>query len=472
MQEILGFYPLWYVPDFGSAYILAVTAVTHVLFSHTAVGASFLLAYLTTKAVKENREEELYPYIKKYIFSLLITSYIMGSITGPGIWFSATVASPRGISTLIHNFVWMWAAEWVWFVTEVVIIYLLYYLMDKIDRKTYMYLTWIFAGASFMTLALIVGILSFMLSPGSQVWFESGNVMDAFYNKNYFPHVFMRAFFMVSLGGLMGIAIATRLKDQQLKAELNKTMSLWGIGGTLFGSMMFLMYIATTPDNARFTLDFVITDAFKMSISSMVALVLLFFVYVYLKAKPIKFATPVIVMMVLVLSLALWPEEKIRETLRKPYVAGEFVWVNQIIAKDVPSKGITNEIGTINENGFLASHPFVPEKLKNVTEENKVDAGRAVAMVQCSSCHSVDTLGPRPLVKKLNGLTNPDIIYNFISTRLSGHPEMGGAPYMPQLVGTEEERRALAAYLAKISADYQKSIGNGSVNVASDEGGQ
>lgn len=32
---------------------------------------------------------------------------------------------PGGISTLIHNFVWVWASEWVWFVTNVAMVYIL-----------------------------------------------------------------------------------------------------------------------------------------------------------------------------------------------------------------------------------------------------------------------------------------------------------------------------------------------------------
>ncbi len=453
MQELIGLFPYWYVPNFGSAYVLAITAVIHVLFSHTAVGASFLLAFLTTKAYRD-KTEELYYYAKKYIFALLITSYIIGSITGPGIWFSATIANPREISTLVHNFVWMWAAEWVWFVTEVVLVYLLYYIMDKVDRKTFMRLTWIFAGASLMTLMLIVGILSFMLSPGSDVWFTSGNVMDAFYNKNYFPHVLMRASYMLALAGLMGIVVAAKVKNPELKRSLNKTMAKWGIGGIILGSLFFLLYLVSLPDNSRITLDYAISQNFKNSILFMILGTILFFVIVYFRASSRRFLPVAIGMMGLVLMLALWPEEKIRETLRKPYVAGEFVWVNQIIARDVPSKGIESEIDKINENGLLATHPFVPEKLKTVTSDNHIEAGRTVALLQCASCHSVDPMGPRPLVKKLDTLTDPDVIYNFLSVRLSGSPEHGGAPYMPELVGTEEEKRALAEYLAELNRNY------------------
>ncbi len=86
-MDVLGLYPMWYVPTIGSA-SLAIIASVHVMASHTSVGASILLAYLATKAYKTG-EKQIYDYIKRYLLALLIFSYVSGSITGPGIWFSA-----------------------------------------------------------------------------------------------------------------------------------------------------------------------------------------------------------------------------------------------------------------------------------------------------------------------------------------------------------------------------------------------
>ena len=91
---------------------------------------------------------------------------MLGSITGPGIWFAATIASPRGISALIHSFVWLWASEWVFFVIEVIGVYLLVYLAGRVDPRTHTRISIIFGLASVATLLVIVGILSFMLWPG------------------------------------------------------------------------------------------------------------------------------------------------------------------------------------------------------------------------------------------------------------------------------------------------------------------
>ncbi|MCH9741926.1 MAG: cytochrome c, partial [Proteobacteria bacterium] len=99
MTEILGMYPSWYVPAIGSAWVMGIIGTIHVLASHTSVGASWLFALLETKAYKENKPY-LMTFIKKYGMFLLVFSYIIGSITGPGIWYAITVASPRGVGGL------------------------------------------------------------------------------------------------------------------------------------------------------------------------------------------------------------------------------------------------------------------------------------------------------------------------------------------------------------------------------------
>ena len=159
--------------------------VIHVLASHTSVGASLLFAILKTKAYRD-QQPHLMEFIKRFGVFLLVFSYIIGSITGPGIWYTITATSPRGVSGLIHNFVWVWAAEWVFFPVEVIGVYALVYLIGKVDAKSHLKLTWSFALASWSTMLLIVGALSFMMWPGHESWFQTGSTNAAFYKLNFF----------------------------------------------------------------------------------------------------------------------------------------------------------------------------------------------------------------------------------------------------------------------------------------------
>ncbi|MCI4458667.1 MAG: cytochrome ubiquinol oxidase subunit I [Thermocrinis sp.] len=445
-MDVLGFYPMWYVPMVGSGIVIALIASFHVMASHTSVGAAVLLAYLATKAYREN-QPQIYDYIKKYLLGLLVFSYVSGSITGPGIWFSATVVNPRGISALIHNFVWVWATEWVWFVVEVTFVYILYYTLGKIDRKSWTRLTWIFAVASWATMDVIVGILSFMLSPGHEKWFTTGSILDAFYNKNYFPHLLERTAFMFAIAGTVGLAIAALMKKdlpEKVYKEIVRTLSYWGIGGVVFGLMFFVWYMATLPERSYVVLDKVIPIYLKLPILIIIPIVLAHFVFAAVRPQAVRFwmAYP---LYALIFFMGVYPEEKVREGIRKPYVAGEFVWVNQIIARDVPAKGIQSQVPIIDQKGLLTLNPFVPEGLKKINPQNEIMAGKTIAILECSGCHNVTgSVGLRPFGQKFAGMTDRNVVYSFLTSYLrNNHP-----PYMPKLTGTDEEVRALSAYIA------------------------
>lgn len=66
------------------------------------------------------------------------------------------------------------------FVFEVVGVFALVYFINKIDRKTHLKLTYAFALASVGTLFLIIGIISFMMWPGNDAFYQTGSVSDAF----------------------------------------------------------------------------------------------------------------------------------------------------------------------------------------------------------------------------------------------------------------------------------------------------
>jgi cytochrome d ubiquinol oxidase subunit I len=49
-------------------------------------------------------------------FSIL--TGVFGTVSGAGIWFAIGVAQAETTGTLIHNFVFGWAIEWVFFMVE------------------------------------------------------------------------------------------------------------------------------------------------------------------------------------------------------------------------------------------------------------------------------------------------------------------------------------------------------------------
>ncbi|MDD2838165.1 MAG: cytochrome c, partial [Sulfuricurvum sp.] len=397
-MDLLGFYPLFYVPHFGSAWLMGLTGAIHIMASHTSVGAALLFAFLAYKAQKENRTD-LYDYMKRYGMFLLIFSYVIGSITGPGIWYTATAASPRGISALIHNFVWVWATEWVFFVYEVLGVFALIYFIDKIDRKTHLKLTYTFAIASVGTLALIIGIISFMMWPGTEAYYATGSASDAFFGINTFPHMFLRIGFMIMMSGIIGMIIssAMRKENKALSEELTQKMGWVSLLGGFVTVFFFMWYVNTLPLNAL-TLLGMQKDTIVMNRIILAILFSIYFSIAIIKPQWVT-RTLAITMMLVIGIVGVWPGEKLRETMRKPWVAGQYVYSDQIIGRDVPGKGIKDETGRLAEKGLLKLDPWIPDRLRTITPENKLEVGKLLTRIACSNCHSLEKDGVyRPLM--------------------------------------------------------------------------
>lgn len=452
---MLGMYPTFYVPYIGSAWVMGIIGVIHVVASHTSVGASFLFAALETKAYRDD-EPQIMVFIKRYGVFLLVFSYIIGSITGPGIWYAITVASPRGVSGLIHNFVWVWAAEWVFFTVEVIGVYALVYLIGKVDKLTHLKLTWSFALASWATMLLIVGILSFMMWPGSENWYQTGSTNDAFYNINFFAHLGVRTGSMFVMAAVVGFLVAAGIKDPDLKRSVVRIIAPIGLLGGFFSVMMFFYYLRTLPDNATVLLNSYLVPQYGKAMIFVFLATTAYLLFVWWKPQWLKLG--IAVPMFLVISvLGVWPEERMRETMRKPYVAGQYIYSNQVLARDVPGKGIEGEVDKIAEKGLLQLHPFIPEQLRTITPENKLQVGEVLAKVACANCHALEPGAPlRNIPDKFHGATDEDLIAAFIG----GPLKHGAIPYMPRIDLPQPEVDAIAAYIASVNQNRPKAAGD------------
>ena len=444
-MELIGLYPTWYEPTIGSGWVVGLIATIHVLFSHTSVGAAIFFAFLATIAYRRNRPE-LLDFIKRYGLFLLVFAYVAGSITGVGIWYSTTVASPRGISALIHSFVWKWATEWVFFVIEVVGVYLVVYLVGKVDQRTHLRITWIFVLASYATMMIIIGILSFMLWPGKEAWFAEGGYLNGFYGSNTFAQLAMRSAFMFTMTAVVGGIVASRLPDQELRREIIRKLAWLGIASSIAGTLLFSWYTDTLPEHAHLVMQARLPDWFSTSLLAVLGGMLAYFIASLIQPRLL---TPLVASLATLslLVFGLWPEEVARESIRKPYVAGEYIYSNQVIGRDVPGMGIRSEIPVIQEHGLLKTHVFLPEELREVNGDNAARVGRAIALTMCSNCHSVSDTGMRPLRNYLGGHT--DVAR--IGTYLKGALATGNTLYMPQIPLTDDETEALALYLASLN---------------------
>jgi cytochrome bd-type quinol oxidase subunit 1 len=125
-------YPFWDVPHIGGAWVIGLIAIFHVMISHFAVGGGLYLVLAERKALREGRKEWLVMLRGHSKFFLVLTG-VFGAVSGVGIWFSIGLAHPEATSALIHNFVFAWALEWVFFMIELTTAAVYYYTWGRVS---------------------------------------------------------------------------------------------------------------------------------------------------------------------------------------------------------------------------------------------------------------------------------------------------------------------------------------------------
>ncbi len=438
-------YPFWEVPFFTSGIVIALIATFHILPCHLATGAFWFLVYVERKAVREGRRE-LMEFVKRYSMLILIFCFVIGSLSGVGIWFAATVASPRGISGLIHNYVWGWATEWVFFIIEIASIYVYYYTLGKIDDESHLKLGWLYAWAAWISMIIITGILAFMLSSGK--WIETGGFFDGFFNQTYWPQLLTRTAFMFGIAGVYAVIVASRLENRKVAQELIRTASLWGIAGMAAGALFGAWYLFSMPAHAK---ELGLQDGLPYlkqmlwAAAACYAVVFAWFVVAGL-IRP-RLAGPVSGVLVLfILFLGIGAGEGFREGVRRPYIIDQYMYSNQLIARDLPAKGVVADIDKYQEAGFWNKLYFRPEKVDLSTKMGRMQAGRLIALYQCGNCHALDRFGKmRPLPVLLQNIApeSPEDIEGFMDA-------VGDYPFMPPFAGNDEDKAAIAEYLFSI----------------------
>jgi cytochrome bd-type quinol oxidase subunit 1 len=444
-------YPFWDIPILGSGWVIGIIAIFHVMISQFAVGGGLYLPMAERKAQRMTDPGLRAAWHKQLIshskFFLILTG-VFGTVSGVGIWFAIGLTHPEGTSTLIHNFVFGWAMEWVFFLVELATAAVYYYTWDRIDEKLHLTVGWVYAGASAATLIIINGILAFMLTPGD-TWLsvagtgmEASKFWNAFFNPTYWPSLFLRTCVCASLAGVWALITASRIdgdKQPALKSSLVKWSVKWLVPS--FVAMPFLMiwYYMMVPasQQALLTLGIDTINAGTFSTVTRMALVIIVtsatiigVAYFLAYRNPVDFKLSHAMSVLLLALIATGAGEYSREMLRKPYVIGRWMYSNGVRVKSVDR---------INQEGYLAHSNWVWNE-----SASSYSRGEAIFRGECGSCHTLG--GYRPLKTLLAGRDRANI-GSFITML---HDYKSDSPYrrfMPPMVGTKQDVDDLTDFL-------------------------
>jgi len=443
-------YPVWQVSGVGSPWVIGIVSIFHVLIAWFAVGGGLYLPLAERKLYAEGREDWVPVLIKHSRFFLILTG-IFGAVSGVGIWFSIGLVHPEATSTLIHNFVFGWAIEWVFFVIELASAAVYYYTWNRIPRELHLKVGYLYAISSFLTLVIINGILSFMLTPG-QAWLsvagsgeEASKFWWAFFNPTYFPSLFMRTLACLSLAGIYALITYSRVDDEALTASKTRMVrwsASWLAPMVLLMPVMLGWMLAAMQPESRAILELgmttigsgmftAVTRIAMLTVLTTVTIagVVYFFAYKYPRELSLGHAVSLLVLG----AVATASTEYARETVRKPYVIQSHMYSNGVRVRDVAK---------FNSEGYLASSMWTPQT------SDPVELGRSMFRGQCMSCHT--ERGYRGMAKLLQRRDEKAILQllDMLHTQPKDSPYI---KYMPPLVGTREEIGYLAKYLLILS---------------------
>jgi cytochrome bd-type quinol oxidase subunit 1/mono/diheme cytochrome c family protein len=463
-------YPFWDIPHLGSGWVIGIIAIFHVMISQFAVGGGLYLPIAERKAMRmadKNMGAEWLAQLARHSKFFLILTGVFGTVSGVGIWFAIGLTHPEATSTLIHNFVFGWAMEWVFFMVELITIAVYYYTWDRIDSKLHLKVGWVYAGASIATLVIINGILTFMLTPGD-TWLaiagtgrEASVFWNAFFNPTYWPSLFLRCCVCASLAGIWALITSSRIdgdKHPALKTSLVKWSVKWLVPSFVAIPFLMIWYLMMVPESQRALLSLGIDTigAGTFSVITRIALIIIVtsatvvgVAYYLAYRNPVEFNLSHAMAVLLLALIATGSGEYAREMLRKPYVIGRWMFSNGV---RVPY------IARINQEGYLAhsnwvwtgGRPTGMDKLvpPNYTVESdptfSYSRGEAIFRGECGSCHTLS--GYRPLKELLAGRDRANI-GSFITML---HEYKADSPYrkfMPPMVGTKQDIDDLTDFL-------------------------
>jgi mono/diheme cytochrome c family protein len=186
-------------------------------------------------------------------------------------------------------------------------------------------------------------------------------------------------------------------------------------------------------------------------------------------ARRRHYGRPLAAAMMLCAFAALGAAEWVREDLRKPYVIGSYMFVNGVrLPSDAavaqppdPVEPDRFNVDALDRTGLLPAALWtrLPAGVLETSGDARALAeGAEIFRLQCSTCHTIDGyMAIRPLVRKASPTTLDATIRRLAVTEGDVAWSTPGVTLrswrnrrMPPFVGTRDERRDLAVYLARL----------------------
>jgi mono/diheme cytochrome c family protein len=295
---------------------------------------------------------------------------------------------------------------------------------------------WVYFVSAFASMVIINGIITFMLTSGG--WVETHRFWIGFFNPTYYPSLALRFAICLALAGVYALITASVQRDMAMKARIVKWSALWIVPSLAVIPALGWWYIHQIPPGVWAGAHGPMPTATQFAGYAVIFLVVTLVLALIALIKPARMHLAFSLLIALVALATMGSFEWVRESIRKPYVIGNYLYANSVYADAMPGDGGFN-IDKIKQVGVLQIAKWVQNR--ELTQANQVAIGREVFRVECESCHTTD--GYRG-VKKILTLYqwDQDEIQSMLGSLYMMHDGV-----MPPFAGTDAERAALAAFL-------------------------
>jgi mono/diheme cytochrome c family protein len=480
-------YPIWDLA-MGGGLLMALVAIPHVIVSHFAVGGGLLIAVTETLAVRRN-DPELRELARRSSLVLVLVSTVFGAISGVGIWVVAGLISPAAISALIHTYVWGWAMEWVFFIIEIVAALVYYTTWDKISKGAHLMVGWVYFVAAYMSLVIINGIITFMLTPGR--WLETHAFWDGFFNPTYWPALVLRTGIVILMATVFMVFSALGSSEPR-RAGVMRYLGWWCAAGALISYAGYRWWESALPETvlnlfsgeSPALTSLVATRTFALW--SLTGVLVIGAIILIAAPKLARVATAVVLAG---LAFAFFGGyERLREGTRKPFLIHSHMFSNGLLVSDIEA---VNATGVLGRSGWAARGPGEPavigqrvfraqcsschtldgyqsirealpssDEIYAVAADDPPGSAEVVFAAECAACHEdVESVEMREMMPSAAEMITGSLAYlqemgvDYVEAPTGTMIDTGRlhTPYMPPFVGTDEELEGLAAYLTDLS---------------------
>jgi len=419
-------YPVWDIPVLGGQVLIALISVTHVFVAHFAVGGGLFIWLTDWKGVRE-KDPEIHDYVRKHTWFFLLLTMVFGGVSGVGIWFIIGLVHPSGTSILIHNYVFGWAVEWVFFLGEIIALLIYHYTFERLKPHQRLLMAFLYFLFAWLSLFVINGIIAFMLTPGR--WLETRDFWHGFFNPSFFPSLLFRTFTATMLAGMFAYVTVVFLQAGPFRLKMMRYSTKWMLLSYIGLIPSAAWYFYAIPAEARITAFSLNSETIPFLITFLVTsgIIVLFGLFFTLKVAP--GIQKVLVFLLIGIGLAwIGGFEYMREIARKPWIIYNHMYSNSILREDMKR---------LNGEGTLQNAKW--SLIRTVGSHNRIQTGKELFKVQCMICHTVNGLY-NDIVKHTEGLTTLGM-----TAQLRGQGKIRS--YMPPFAGKESEREALAEYI-------------------------